>query len=38
MEQIQGYQFAIDLNDNGMTRSLRSLRDEAKLLRAAADS
>ncbi len=35
MEQIQGYQFAIDLNDNGMTRSLRSLRDEAKLLRSA---
>lgn len=32
-EKIQGYEFAIDLNDGGMTRSLRTLRDEAKLLK-----
>lgn len=38
MEQIQGYQFAIDLNDGGMTRALKTLRDEAKLLKSAMQS
>lgn len=35
MTKIQGYQFSIDMTDNGMTRSLRTLRDEAKLLKSA---
>jgi TP901 family phage tail tape measure protein len=38
VEQIQGYQFAIDLNDGGMTRALKTLRDEAKLLKSAMQS
>lgn len=35
MTKIQGYQFSIDMTDNGMTRSLRTIRDEAKLLKSA---
>ncbi|MFC6170351.1 phage tail tape measure protein [Loigolactobacillus jiayinensis] len=38
MEKIQGYQFAIDLDDGGMARSLKTLRDEAKLLKSAMQS
>ncbi|ANK66921.1 hypothetical protein AYR55_03905 [Loigolactobacillus backii] len=38
MEKIQGYQFAVNLDDGGMTRSLRTLRDEAKLLKSAMQS
>lgn len=32
-EKIQGYQFAIDLDDGGMTRTMRELKNEAKLLK-----
>ncbi len=35
MEDIQGYRFAIDLDDGGMTRSLKEIRNEAKLLKSA---
>ncbi|WP_407886050.1 tape measure protein [Levilactobacillus sp. N40-8-2] len=38
MEEIQGYKFGIDLDDGGMTRSLKELRNEAKLLKAAMKS
>ncbi|ANK63359.1 hypothetical protein AYR56_05395 [Loigolactobacillus backii] len=38
MEKIQGYQFAVNMDDGGMTRSLRTLRDEAKLLKSAMQS
>ncbi|MBE1727397.1 phage tail protein [Lactobacillus plantarum] len=33
MEKIQGYQFAIDMDDGGMTRTMRELKNEAKLLK-----
>lgn len=35
MEEIQGYKFGIDLDDGGMTRSLKEIRNEAKLLKTA---
>lgn len=35
MDEIQGYRFGIDLDDGGMTRSLKELRNEAKLLKTA---
>lgn len=35
MPEIQGYKFSIDLDDGGMTRSLKELRNEAKLLKSA---
>ncbi|MCT3589312.1 hypothetical protein EFS21_01595 [Levilactobacillus brevis] len=38
MEEIQGYRFGIDLDDGGMTRSLKELRNEAKLLKTAMKS
>ncbi|WP_060416643.1 NlpC/P60 family protein [Levilactobacillus brevis] len=38
MEEIQGYKFGIDLDDGGMTRSLKELRNEAKLLKTAMKS
>lgn len=37
-EKIQGYQFTIDLDDGGMARSLKSIRDEAKALKNAMQS
>ncbi|WP_334427238.1 MULTISPECIES: hypothetical protein [unclassified Levilactobacillus] len=38
MEEIQGYRFGIDMDDGGMTRSLKELRAEAKLLKSAMKS
>lgn len=38
MEEIQGYKFGIDLDDGGMTRSLKEIRNEAKLLKTAMKS
>jgi len=38
MDEIQGYRFGIDLDDGGMTRSLKELRNEAKLLKTAMKS
>lgn len=38
MEEIQGYRFGIDMDDGGMTRSLKELRNEAKLLKSAMKS
>jgi len=38
MDEIQGYKFGIDLDDGGMTRSLKELRNEAKLLKTAMKS
>lgn len=35
MEEIQGYRFGIDLDDGGMQRSLKEIRNEAKLLKSA---
>lgn len=32
-ERIQGYQFAIDLDDGGMARSMKTIRDEARALK-----
>ncbi|MCI1699989.1 MAG: phage tail tape measure protein [Liquorilactobacillus nagelii] len=37
-EKIQGYQFAVDLDDGGMARSLKTIRDEAKALKSAMQS
>lgn len=34
-EKIQGYEFAIDMNDGGMTRTLKEIRTDAKLLKSA---
>ncbi|MBN7275503.1 phage tail tape measure protein [Ligilactobacillus pobuzihii] len=33
MERIQGYRFGIDLDDGGMARTMKELRDEAKMLK-----
>ncbi|MBT9670679.1 phage tail tape measure protein [Secundilactobacillus kimchicus] len=33
MPEIQGYKFSIDLDDGGMTRSLKEIRNEARLLK-----
>ncbi len=30
-EKIQGYEFAINMDDGGMTRTLREIKNEAKL-------
>ncbi len=38
VEEIQGYKFGIDLDDGGMTRSLKEIRNEAKLLKTAMKS
>lgn len=38
MEEIQGYKFGIDLDDGGMTHSLKEIRNEAKLLKTAMKS
>ncbi|SPD92243.1 tape measure protein [Lactiplantibacillus plantarum] len=32
-EKIQGYEFAINMDDGGMTRTLREIKNEAKLLK-----
>ena len=34
-QEIQGYRFAIDLNDGGMAKSMRTIRQEARALKAA---